>query len=268
MIRRNDFIQIRKEVDLAVNEAFDFAKKNEKNKNDYILFLARSSYDTVVNKTKFNPWQLENSKVELYDRHRVDFLLQYLNQQYGFLSENSTDSKFSLGIELMIYTHLWESKHNLGNFKKLADLCDSREYDWNVVVPSESKYKFVKNHIREVFRKHNLKIYDVIKDSYKSQLRNAFAHSQYHFGLDSHSIFLENYEENNQPIKSLTFDDWTIIFLKSALLQNFYHNKFTSEIKSLEDGKEFHVTMEFNGENKSGIISYDKKKDRFNSRIK
>lgn len=65
--------------------------------------------------------------------------------------EKLMDSKFTLTIELIIYTHLWESKHNLSNFKKLADLISSNSYDWNVAIPGDSKYKFVKKNIRNIF---------------------------------------------------------------------------------------------------------------------
>lgn len=267
MIRRDELRKLKVEVEKIVNEAFEFAKKNEKNKNDYILFLSRSTYDPEA-RGIFSPWQLDNSIQERIDRHRVDFLLQYLTERYNFQTENSVDSKFTLTIELMIYSHLWESKHNLANFKKLADFCDSKPYDWNVKIPEDSKYKFVKDNIREVFKKHNLKIYDIFKDCYISQLRNAFAHSLYHFSLNGNNLVFENYDRVKYLTQELSFDDWTIIFLKSALLQNTYHNKFNSEIEELEDGKEFEVIMEYNEEKIEGIISYDKSYRRFRGKIK
>jgi len=268
MIRRDDFRKLNIEVESAVNEAFEYAKKNEKNENDYILFLARSYYDTEINTTRYSPWQIDRSLDELLDRHRVDFLLQYVNQQYNFQTENSADSKFSLSLELMIYTHIWESFHNLINFNKLADLCDSKDYNWNIQIGKNSRYSFIKGNIKDVFQKHNLKIYDLIDNSYHSQLRNAFAHSLYHFSLSGHSLVLENYDGKNADIEQLTFDEWTLRFLKSTLLQNHYHNKFSSEIELLENNKVFEVKMEYNGESKIGLVSYDKMNKRFNGGIK
>jgi hypothetical protein len=267
MIRREDFRKLRYEIEEAINEAFEFAKSHEKNKNDYILFLSRSDYKTTKD-SNFSPWHLDNSLQEFIDRHRVDFLLQYLNQQYNFHTENSADSKYSLTIELMIYSQLWESKHNLANFKKLADLCDSKSYDWSVQIPEDSKYKFVNNNICEVFKKHNLKIYDIFKDAYKSQLRNAFAHSLYYFSPNGHNLVLENDDGKNYLTKELSFDEWTVIFLKSTLLQNLYHNKFNSEIENLEDGKEFEVTMEHDSKKILSSISYNKAHKKFDGKIK
>src|SRR5690606_20200673 len=99
-------------------------------------------------------------------------------------------------------------------------------------------------------------------------LRNAFAHSLYHFSLNGHNIVFENYDGENADIQQLSFDEWTVRFLTSALMQNFYHNKFTSEIESLEVGKEYEVKMEFNGDCEVGFISFDKERKRFNGRLK
>lgn len=268
MIRKEEFRKLAFEVESAIDELFETAKKNEKNKNDYILFLARSYYDTEADKIEMSPWRLDHALEEFIDHHRIDFLIHYLRTNYNFQAENSVDSKFSLTIELMIYTHLWESKHNLGNFKKIADLCDSKDYDWNIKIPGDSKYRFVTTNIRDVFKKHELKIYNIFKDCYKSQLRNAFAHSLYHFSLNGHYIILENYDKDKYQIKQLTFDEWTIIFLKSALIQNLFYKKFNSEIEALEIGKEYEVKMEFNGEMQIGTLTYDHDRKRFIGNIK
>lgn len=268
MIRRDDFKHLRYEVEEAINEAFDYAKNHEKNKNDYILFLSRSYYDKEVSINGFSPWQFDRSSDEMYDRHRVDFLLSYLNQQYNFQTENSADSKFTLTIEFMIYCQIWESKHNLYNFQKLADLCDSKDYSWNIDVGKNPRATFIKNNILNSFQKHNLKLYTLMNKTYSSQLRNAFSHSLFNFGINGHNLYLENYDGKNANIESLSYDDWTIRFLTSTLIQNFYHNKFSAEIESLEEGKEYEVIMEYNGEKITGLMSYDRERRRFNGRIK
>lgn len=95
-------------------------------------------------------------------------------------------------------------------------------------------------------------------------MRNAFAHSLYHFSLTGHNIVLENYGGKFSKIKQLTFDEWTEIFLISSLLQNSYHNKFSSEI---EDRKEFKVKIEHGGGKDNGVIYYDRKSKKFTGRI-
>lgn len=162
MIRKFEFKKLQLEVQTSINEAFDYAKKHEKNENDYILFLSRSCYDEKLDKSRFSPWKIDDSLNELFDRHRVDFLIQYLNELYSFKTENTADSRFSLTLELMIYTHIWESFHNLYNLKRLADLCRSKSYCWSVNVGSKSRAKFVAREIKEPFQSQNLKIGDLI----------------------------------------------------------------------------------------------------------
>ena len=267
MIEKSDFFKLKKEIEIATDEAFKFARMKEKNKNDYILFLSQSRYNPKIDKNRFSPWTIDNKKIEIFDRHRVEFLLQYLNLQYNFQNKNSIDSNSTINMELMIYSHIWESRHNLSKLKRLADLCDSNNYDWNIKIPEDSKYKYIRKSIREVFKKHNLKIYDVINECYKSQLRNAFSHSLYNFGLNMNSIFLENFDGNNNKIEKLSFDEWTMIFLKSALLQNIFHNKFTKEIENLEEGVKYKVKMDYNDESKTGIITYDHNTKRFDGKF-
>ena len=66
----------------------------------------------------------------------------------------------------------------------------------------------------------------------------------------------------------MSFDEWTLIFLKSALLQNFYHNKFTEEIEKLPDGKEYEVILDYKDHNLRSIVSYDKERRSFKARMK
>ena len=267
MIKKDEFHQLRLEIESAIEELFEYAKKHEKNKNDYILFLSRSIYDEEKEETNFSPWQVDNSLDEFKDRHRVEFLLYYLNQQYTFGNViNTSDSQYTLSLELMIYTHIWESFHNLKNLKKIADLCDSQDYNWNIQIGKKPRAIWIKENIIQVFEKHNLKIFSLIDEAYKNQLRNAFAHSLYHFSLNGYFINLENY--NGKNIDRLTFDEWTRKFLISALIQNTFHNKILSEVRSLEDGKIFEVVMNHKDYKETGEIKYEKEGNRFRARIR
>ena len=79
---------------------------------------------------------------------------------------------------------------------------------------------------------------------------------------------MENFNAKDYTIETMSFDEWTRIFLKSTLLQNYYHNKFNEEIENLEVGKEYEVIMEYGTEKAIGIISYNKTLKRFNGKLK
>lgn len=268
MITRERFHQINEEVKQAYVEAFDCAKKNEKNQNDYIQFLARVFYDETMTNPRFTPWQVDRDLERILDHDRVEFVLQYLNENYNFKDSESFDSKYSLSIELMIYSHLWESQHHLANLKKLADLCDSKPYDCAVKIPMDTKYKFVKNNIREIFKKHNLKIYSIMNDCYKSQFRNAFAHSLYHFSINGNFIVFENFNGKDANIERISFDEWTEIFLKTVLIHHVFTEHLEKAKMNLESGKEYDTIMDYNGDKSNGVIVYDAVKKIFYAAIK
>lgn len=55
------------------------------------------------------------------------------------------------------------------------------DYEWDVKVPPMGKHNFLRNDGRDLFKLQNLKINDVIKKRFQSQLRDAFAHSDFSF---------------------------------------------------------------------------------------
>jgi hypothetical protein len=268
MITKERFHEIRKEIQQAYVEVFEYARINEKNKNDYIQFLARVFYDETITNPRFTPWQVDRDLERILDHDRVEFVQQYLNEQYNFKDSQSTDTKYTLSIELMIYSHLWESQHHLSNLKKLADLCDSKPYDCAVKIPIDSKFKFVKNYIRDVLKKHNLKIYNIINDCYRSQFRNAFAHSLYHFSINGDFIVFENYGGENAIVQRISFDEWTEIFLKTVLTHHIFTEQLENAKLSLVHGQEYETTMHYNGNNSKGVIVYDSVKGNFYAAIK
>lgn len=196
MIRIKDFRRIDIEVQNAIREAFEFARRNEKHKNDYYLFLCNATYIDQYSNTQINPYIIDNRRDLMIDEHRLDFLTKYLKSYYAFAQFNTSDSKESLTLEMMMYTHIWESKTFLKQLKKLLDLCMKLDYDWKTEIPDagngDSKQSFIRDHMRDNFEKLKLEIADIIKNGYRSQFRNAFAHSAYSFGLNGETINLHN----------------------------------------------------------------------------
>jgi hypothetical protein len=113
MIRINEFRRIDQTVQNAIQKAFEFAKQNEKDKNDYFLFLCNAAYIERHENSKINPYVIDNRMDILIDEHRHEFLTTYLKTQYAFSQFNTSDSKESLTMEMMMYTHIWESKNFL-----------------------------------------------------------------------------------------------------------------------------------------------------------
>lgn len=58
----------------------------------------------------------------------------------------------------------------------------------------------IRDTLRDGFNRKSLKIADIISKGYRSQFRNAFAHSDYSFGLNEDRINLHNYKPNSYEI--------------------------------------------------------------------
>ncbi len=266
MIRRGELDKMKFEVEKVVKEAFKAASSNSKN-NDFALFLCVAQYVQWDN-SGFNPYWIDYRMDEQNDELRLNILLDYANLAYSSKQVNTMDTEFSVTLELMIYSHMWESKPFLKQLKRLCDLSSGKPYNWNVQIPDFSKHDFIRNEIREEFKKVNLEIHEVITQGYHSQLRNAFAHSDYVLETLTPKIEFLNYSEPSWQMENLTFDDWTKKFCYTFLLGYEMHNKFHTYRQSLDEGEIVVLLKDNNGADVNGVIIYDKINDSFQGKIK
>lgn len=270
MITVIDFRKIDLEVKDALEEAFRYAQSKEKDKNDFYLFLSNASYIEDHIGTNVSPYVIDNRLDLLADSDRFDFLTKYLKTYYGFSGYNTSDSKESLTIEMMMYSHIWESRNFLKSLKRLTDLSNSEEYEWNLSIPdaqnSESKQNFIRKDIRDELKKHNLKIAEVISKGYRSQFRNAFAHSDYSFAFTDDRIILHNYKPGGYEVQDINFDVWTKYFCYSFLLNYYMHVQIYNERQKISSLIE--VTLrDKDGNKKPGEIEYDSERNSFTGTI-
>lgn len=231
MITKSDFLKIDNEVKTSIEGALDRLK--EVDKGNYILFLANGEYvDDYAIIPKYSPYTIEYQLDFYRDESRIRFLSEFMTEYYSFASPqiNSDDNQYKMNLELMIYTHIWESKMFLKRLYRVAHLVAGKEYDWKIKVPDMGKHDFIRFHIRQIFKEQELEIWEVIKNGFHTSLRNAFAHSEYSFDtMNKHNrINLYNYSGESWELKSITFDEWSKRFAYSALL-SYYFLKLTHE---------------------------------------
>ncbi len=270
MITRKEFSAIRQEVTKAIQDSFIFAHKNSLNENDFIQFLAHSEYLQILERTQINPYIIDYTEHRHRDAFRINHLARYLNEAYTFKDGETTDSEDRIAKELMIYTHIWESKPFLRQLRRLALMTNSEEYGWNVQIPDFTKQKFIREEIREVFDSKGLQIGNVIKMGFHSSLRNAFAHSEFYFDEYNSQIVLTNYKGEDWEIEKISYNEWTKRFCYSFLLSYEFQSMFLQTRKELQhEGKGYPViTKDKNGKNVVGVLYYDKTRDSFRGIIK
>ena len=139
MIRKNEFKQLNSQVKTAIETAIKKAKENSKN-NDFLLFLSNAQYVDYLKDSGTIPYVVDYRPDSRHDSFRLDFLMEYLNANYSFKSENTVDSFLTVTFELMIYTHMWESKPFLKQLYRFAQLTTGLDYFWDVKVPDYPKY--------------------------------------------------------------------------------------------------------------------------------
>jgi len=272
MIKQERLYKLAPYIEEAVEETFQTAKNNEANPNDFVLFLENAYKLEKIDK-KYSSYALGPGHDVIFDKDRNEFIADFMELEYHYEQlYNSTEVEvkkkkmrnITTHMELMIYSHAWESIPNLRNLKHLANLVNSEKYDWELTIPETAKHEFIRKKIKGVFKTHNLRITDVISESYHSQLRNAFAHSQYTFFDDF--IRLGNYEGEDWQVKNISYVDWADRFMKTALLFNFISKKKSEYRQRIGKGsREITIWVpEKAGKLKRKVIVYEQEFKRFN----
>ncbi len=233
MITRAEYNKINSEVANAVKQVYDNIKRV--NVDNYILLLSNIKY------IDSEGYMIDDRDDEFKDVNRLRFLEDFLNTYYNFPSNQLEveDDNYRLNLELMIYSHIWESKPFLKSLSQASHILSSQEYSWNLKVPDYKKHEYISQKIKQLFKNCNSKISEIIEKSYHSSLRNAFAHSDYSISTinEIDIINLHNYSGKQWELKSISLYDWSRRFLYSALLTyhfyKTYRNRRTNIINDL-----------------------------------
>ena len=249
----------------AITELFDAAFKNQTHPQDLLLILEHGFYEkkydgVVFNKgMKFSPFVIGPEKIGYALQTNFEFYHWYRSSHIideNEFSKKKTEpeiqelEKITIHLEKMIYLKFWESDMILKELYQLAQLAMGRPYDWYLNIPTHSregsKQELIREEIRDKLESVCPKFYSLLKENYKSQLRNAIAHSQY--GFMGRTIQYLNFSKDKDaysPISHLTFEDWGNYFHDTLLLYNalisglnkyrdYYHQKTLDNKNTIE----------------------------------
>lgn len=141
------------------------------------------------------------------------------------------EESISIQTEMLIYLKIWESDMFIKKFYQLANLLQGNQYDWYFQIKTAnqagSRSKIIREQIRDNFQENLPLLYDSLKKSYRPQIRNAIAHSQY--SIPGKYINLNNYDKNDpySQIRSISLKEWTEIFHETIAIYTLY-NEFIS----------------------------------------
>ena len=227
-----NIFDLQNNIQNAVNEAFE--KAIYASKDNFVAFLAEGDYMIQLKQAGRYPFVVDYKGDIPYDIKRHEFMCRYLNKHYA---ENVTDYSGAEGIdnilvEMMIYTHIWESYYFLKHLMRLAQLSIGKDYPWKVEIPDEGKRKFLQDMVVKPMKTKGLSLWSIVEDSYSSYLRNSFAHSRYIIYENSKEIYYGCKTDNKKNIrKRISFDDFQRKFYQSAFLSYYLLNEI-GEYKS------------------------------------
>ncbi|MDP4210963.1 MAG: hypothetical protein Q8928_19345 [Bacteroidota bacterium] len=231
----------------------DFALKNQSHIGDLLLFHVNGFYQellddfTSVEGRKLNPHVIGPGMDGHSEQTHYDFIDQYrqTNIAASLFSEYSEQIKFNperqkeidelvyfesttIQIEMLIYLKIWEADLTIKKMYEFVRILNGEPYDWYFKVAESSRDKnctgtrqdIIRLLIRDKVKTISPVLYDWIKDSYKTQIRNSIAHSNY--AIFGRNISLNNFIANDpaSQMTSLEFNDWTDIFHKTLVLHN------------------------------------------------
>lgn len=261
MITKEKFTAIEQEVFIAIKECFSVATANQARPGEIMVFFARGNYNPAV-PSGFNPNTIDQREDLFKELDTQGFLLNFTKDRYPLTRSTSRreDSERTI-IELMTYTHIWESVPYLKMLRRLACMCNLMNYEWEVKVPLMGKHNFVRNKIMDLFKLKSLKIYDVIKQGFQSQLRDAFAHSDFSLQWHPGYIWLYNYDPSKPHlVQEISLDEWTKRFCYTWQL-NYQLNECFFDVRQnihiMNESNDFLIPLPVgNGKYKDAEIVY------------
>lgn len=217
--KKGKITEIIHEVEDAIEEVFEYIRMNDY--NSFVLLIGRGEVFSGLKNTVGTDCVMDYQMDRYHDETRERFYLNYLNRNYrrdGFeySGNNGIDD---LSIEMMIYTHLWESYYFLKSLKRIASIVNGDNYLWKVVIPDGRKCSFIKEVITALQEK-KLKLGDIIEKGYNSDIRNSFAHALYNVDVSGKTITLRP----RRGERTIPFSEFQQKFLYSVILMNKLQN--------------------------------------------
>ncbi len=298
MIFKDMLSENAKKIDSEFSKLLEIAFHHSVHKGDLLLVYLNGFYDPKMlewnerNSPKLNPHvigvgqagQSEGLHYEFIHKYRMENFhtlthSEYLNQLVWSPEKKEDIEKLifkeehSIQLEMLIYLKVWEADLLIKRFYQLTRLLYGESYDWYFKISNSSRdaeangtrQEIWRKKIRNRIRKYSPFLEDFIKETYKTQIRNSIAHSNYSFL--GRNIHLNNFIKGDpaSQLSVITFDEWAKIFHNTLLLHNQYiifnnaidlfygnHAKSTNVVLPIlvteKDGTQYELPLEYRTE--------------------
>ena len=219
----------------AVDELFDAAVRNQSHPQDLLLVDQHGHYDEMLTSVQENANVIGPGEIGFGDDTFYKFIDWYRKSnlwdkaKFEDQVKNNDDirnqEELIVQLEQSIYLRFWEAASWVKRYCQLTTLACGERYDWQLKIPVDfrqgSKSELIRKNIRDRVKHICPRFYELVKDNYISQIRNAIAHSQFY--IIARGIHFLNYSKDpaaHAPCNGLTFDQWYRIFHTTLLMHN------------------------------------------------
>ena len=298
MIFKDKIIETDNLLSKEFDRLFRYALNSQNHHSDLLLIHVNGFYyEEVLSWNKFNSKNLNphlvGPNVEGYsEKTHYSFIHKYrtTNVNEAPLSEYLEKIKYdpkrqkeieelieieetSIQLEMLIYLKFWEADMIIKKIYQFARIINGEPYDWYFKIAESARDKnhtgtrqdIIRLKIRDKLKNISSDLHNLIKNTYKTQIRNSIAHSNY--SMVGRDINLNNYikDDPHSQLNSISFDDWIEIFHNTLILHNQYLklnnriNDFYGEIAlknnnivpilvTEKNGKQYELPLEYRKE--------------------
>ncbi|SDM62469.1 hypothetical protein SAMN05421813_11757 [Daejeonella rubra] len=150
----------------------------------------------------------------------------YSKERKDEINKLQFEESISIQIEMLIYIKIWESDNFIKQLYEIVTLLNGEPYNWHFKIKETNRSAEGTGTRENIIRiktrdriKHIIpKLYDSFKRTYKTQIRNSIAHSQY--SILGRNINLNNKIEGDaaHPLRNISFDEWVDIFHETIVI--------------------------------------------------
>ena len=243
-------------IHTEMDNLLQLASKNQFHSGDLLLFYCNGFYEDSINITnpnitqKFNPHVIgpgsqghsEITHYEFIHKYRTshihpmkysEYVKQFEMEKWDKLISDRNNElidveETSIQLEMLIYLKFWEADSIIKKLYHLVGMLYKEPYDWYFKISESARDKvglgtrqdILRIKIRDRIKKFSPILHEIIKNTYKTQIRNSIAHSNYSFL--GRSIHLNNFikEDNASQMKTIPFDNWIDVFHNTLVLHN------------------------------------------------
>jgi hypothetical protein len=225
---------------------FQLALKTQSHDGDLLLILLNGAFNDETMQG-LSPYMIGIGKegwseqthfefIDMYRTHSIsdETYVEYVKkhvwdpERQKQIEELTDEESLTIQVEMMIYLKIWEADMTIKKLYEFVRLVCGESYDWHFRVANSSRdatatgtrQDIIRQLIRDKVKPHSGVLNGILTSTYKTQLRNSIAHSNYSF-LGRH-IHPNNFIKDDpaSQLKAVSFDEWIDIFHNTLMLQN------------------------------------------------